>query len=228
MLVVILMLCSCNANSTIEKSYNELRIEYDEIADELQLEKERNIEIEEKYNELVKTNEEQNEYVEQLKEALDYANEQMGIAGDFIEHKNPFNADEIKLLDRVNDMILVDKLEYISDDYHSVKGLEFYGTMTVSGEYFHQEDSEYSRECISFVPDEESAILFPKVIGDERNIWMTFGEYDEISDLFGEQGEYGYVELIIDYYYIDLEATETSNVANIVKVLNKECEGINN
>ncbi len=143
-----------------------------------------------------------------------------------IEHNNPFDMYNIKVLDSVADVILVDKYEgVLSNGEHVVKEMSFKGAILASGTYYHYDEDEFFGKHIEFQPDDDSASLFPKANDDQRTLWMFLYDYEQIVDDFGEPGDYGEVTLVLDNYFITREATETGNSASVIAILKTEYIG---
>lgn len=100
----------------------------------------------------------------------------------------------------------------------------FKGQTEVTGEYTYYDDDEPflgGNVCLRNLT-EESLDQLPKVIGDSRDVWFCFSNFEEAQAEFGPAGSTGTATVMIDDYYIPMIEGEAWKVATLVKVVEKE------
>lgn len=130
---------------------------------------------------------------------------------------NLFDAREVKAGDIVSGLKItkVEVHNADTEDYDAY--VDFEGEVTVSGTYKHNLDDEFLDHEISFMVDEESADLLPKLAHDQRYAWFTFMNHDEAERALGAAGAEGKATVTIKNYSIKYAHTEIWNTADFVK-----------
>lgn len=131
------------------------------------------------------------------------------------ELPNPFDVNSA----RVNDKVCGMTIKEITDNANII---HFSGQVTISGEFKHEDDEIYFGKIISFIPDDSSILIIPKLKDDNRLVWFVFSNYEEASKELGRLGCEGEATIVIDEYMIDANAIETYNEAKLVKVIDKQ------
>ncbi|MGI6588592.1 MAG: hypothetical protein ACOX2N_07485 [Peptococcia bacterium] len=140
-----------------------------------------------------------------------------------IVRKNPFDASEINIMDKVCGLTLIDKK---ISKRNEVYQLDFTGEVKVSGTYEHWGEAGLMTPCISFYPDNDSVNLLPKVNDDDRIVWFNLNDYNKIKGGFSEAKSSGKATIVIDNYIINLREGATSNTADLIKILGIEANSV--
>ena len=128
---------------------------------------------------------------------------------------NIFDFNEIKELDHVGNMIVIEK----------TGTLQFKGATTLTGTFRHNSSESFVGSAIGFIVDESSLENIPKEINDNRMVWFLLDGYNETKKYFGEPGDEGIATIIIDDYFIHLGSGDVYNSATLVYVINMEVTG---
>ena len=105
-----------------------------------------------------------------------------------------------------------------SGDYLDSLKMDFKGQKTVKGALGYSKDNPY--HPLYFFVDESSYDLFPYAIGDTRDIWFTFSNYDEVINMLDDKEvSYKNCEIIIEDYYIYFAPTEVANSSKLLSII---------
>lgn len=130
---------------------------------------------------------------------------------------NTFDARKVKAGDRIEGLSIgkVEVHNASDEDYDAM--VSFEGEVTVSGTFKHNKDDEFLDHEITFVVDEGSDNLLPKLAHDQRYVWFMFMNHDEAEKAFGAPGTEGKATVTIRNYCINYAHTEVWNTAELVK-----------
>lgn len=134
---------------------------------------------------------------------------------------NIFDARKVKAGDQVAGLGIAKVEVHNASDEDYDAAVSFEGEVTVSGTFKHNKDDEFLDHEISFVVDEESADLLPKLAHDQRYVWFMFTNHDEAEKAFGAPGSEGKATVTIKNYCINYAHTEVWNTAELVKTETK-------
>lgn len=130
---------------------------------------------------------------------------------------NIFDARKVKVGDNVAGLRIAKVEVHNASDEDYDAAVSFEGEVTVSGTFKHNKDDEFLDHEISFMVDEESADLLPKLAHDQRYVWFMFTNHDEAEKAFGAPGTEGKATVTIKEYCINYAHTEVWNTAELVK-----------
>lgn len=133
------------------------------------------------------------------------------------EETNLFDARKIKAGDVIAGMKVVKVEVHNASDEDYDAYVAFEGEVTVSGSFRHNLNDEFLDHEISFMVDEESAELLPRLAHDQRYVWFMFTNHDEAEKVFGAPGTEGKATVTVTNYNINYAHTEIWNTADLVK-----------
>lgn len=132
------------------------------------------------------------------------------------EASNIFDARKVKPGDQISGMkvIKVEVHNASDEDYDAY--VNFEGEVTISGVFKHNLNDEFMDHEISFMVDDKSAELLPKLAHDQRIVWFMFMNHDEAEKAFGSPGTEGEATVTIKNYSINYAHTEIWNTADFI------------
>ena len=138
----------------------------------------------------------------------------------FPEPSNLFDARQIKPGDTIMEMTVktVSITPWQNDDSYSAV-VEFEGRVTVPGNFKINKNDEFLGNLVSFIPDEESSAVLPRLSHDTRYSWFVFKNTDKVKDIFSSQGEEGLTTIVIDNYVINYAPSDVYNTAVFMELV---------
>lgn len=133
------------------------------------------------------------------------------------KESNLFDARKIKAGDVVAGLRVAKVEVHNASDEDYDAYVTFEEEVTVSGTFKHNLDDEFLDHEISFVVDDESAAVLPKLSHDQRYVWFMFMNHDEAEKALGPAGTEGAATVTIKNYTINYAHTEIWNTADLVK-----------
>jgi hypothetical protein len=136
---------------------------------------------------------------------------------------NEFTTKTVKIGDKIAGMELV-KITVASAEYSKLADdnltAQFRGEATLSGTYTHDSEDSMLGEQVCFSPDQASAKLLPRVIGESRDPYgFCFSNLDEAKKQFPKVGASGQINVKISDFEVVVYPGEGSNWAKLVEVI---------